>query len=138
MFTRKPTNSSRYAFDVIGEIFFGGMFGFLEKSEDHGAYIASLDALMPVLCISAIGPFYMRPFIMCSAIILPAALKAVKAIAGIQKAAIAASQKRLEEIKDGKDSRGDMLQQIFDIVQEKGEKLNFTEREATLEAYIAM
>jgi hypothetical protein len=46
----------RYAFDVIGEIFLGSMFGSLKNSMDHNAYIASLDACVLVLCISAIGP----------------------------------------------------------------------------------
>ncbi|KAF2790230.1 cytochrome P450 [Melanomma pulvis-pyrius CBS 109.77] len=127
-----------YAFDVIGEIFFGNMFGFLEKSEDHGAFIASLDALMPVLCISAIAPWYMRPFIMASAIVVPAALKAVKAVDGIRKAAVEAAGKRKKEIDDGVAHRNDMLQQLFDIVREKGEKVNFTDKEATLEAWVAM
>jgi hypothetical protein len=31
-----------------------------------------------------------------------------------------------------------MLQQLFDIVREKGEKVNFSSDEATLEAYVAM
>ena len=132
------TDSSRYAFDVIGEIFFGDMFGFLQNSEDHGAFIASLDALMPVLCISAIGPTYMRPLIMCSAIVIPAAFKAVKAIDGIRKAAVVASSKRMKEIEDGAVPRTDMLQQLFDTVRDKGEKVNFSSREATLEAYVAM
>lgn len=134
----KPANSHRYTFDVVGEVFFGGMFGFLEHSEDHGAYIASLDALMPVLCISAIAPYYLRPLIMCSAIVIPAVFRAVKAIEGIQQAAIAATQKRLGEMRAGEATRTDMLQQLFAIVQEKGEKVNFSEREATLEAFIAM
>lgn len=114
------------------------MFGFLEKSEDHGAFIASLDALMPVLCISAIAPWYMRPFIMASAIVVPAALKAVKAVDGIRKAAVEAAGKRKKDIDDGVAHRNDMLQQLFDIVREKGEKVNFTDKEATLEAWVAM
>ncbi|KAF2023029.1 cytochrome P450 [Setomelanomma holmii] len=127
-----------YAFDVIGEIFFGSMFGFLEKGEDHGEFIASLDALMPVLCITAIGPTYLRPLIMSSAIVSPTALRAVKALEGIRQAALAAGGKRKRDIEDGVAHRNDMLQQLFDIVREKGEKVNFSSDEATLEAYVAM
>jgi type IV secretory pathway TrbL component len=123
---------------VIGEIFFGDMFGFLENSEDHGAYIASLDALMPVLCIAAIAPGYLRPLIMGSAIVIPAAFKAIKAIDGIRKAAVDATNKRLKDIEMSSARRGDMLQQLFDVVREKGEKVNFNTSEATLEAYVAM
>jgi hypothetical protein len=128
----------RYAFDVIGEIFFGNMFGFLEKSEDHGAFIASLDALMPVLCIAAIAPWYVRPFVMGSAIVIPAAFRAVKAVDGIRAAAVEAAGKRKKQITDDTVKRNDMLQQLFDIVAEKGEKVNFTDSEVTLEAWVAM
>jgi hypothetical protein len=123
---------------VIGEVFFGKMFGFLEKSEDHGAFIASLDQLMPVLCISAVATSYVRPLIMSSAIFIPAALKAIKAIDGIRKAAVEAASTRKKSIEDGDPARHDMLQQLFEIVREKGEKVNFSDREATLEAYVAM
>lgn len=123
---------------MVGEIFFGDMFGFLQNNEDHGAFIASLDALMPVLCMAAIAPSYVRPIIMTSAIAIPAVLKAVKAIDGIRKAAVAAAVKRMKSIEAGAAVRNDMLQQLFDIVQEKGEKVNFSSREATLEAYVAM
>jgi hypothetical protein len=123
---------------VVGEIFFGDMFGFLENSEDHGAYIASLDALMPVLCIAAIAPGYLRPLIMSSAIIIPAAFQAVKAIDGIRRAAVEATSRRLKSIEMSSARRNDMLQQLFDVVREKGEKVNFSTSEATLEAYVAM
>ncbi|KAH4222840.1 hypothetical protein HBH64_162310 [Parastagonospora nodorum] len=127
-----------YAFDVIGEVFFGKMFGFLEKSEDHGAFIASLDALMPVSCIAAIAPSYVRPIIMTLAIFLPAGLKAIKAIDAIRDAAVTAASTRKKSIEDGDPARHDMLQQLFEIVREKGEKVNFSDREATLEAHVAM
>jgi hypothetical protein len=123
---------------VVGEIFFGDMFGFLQNSEDHGAFIASLDALMPVLCMAAIAPSYVRPIIMTSAIAIPAVLKAVKAIDGIRKAAVSAASRRMINIEEDAPVRNDMLQQLFDIVREKGEKMNFSSREATLEAYVAM
>jgi hypothetical protein len=138
LLSRAIANAYRYAFDVIGEIFFGNMFGFLEKSEDHGAFIASLDALMPVLCISAIAPWYLRPFVMGSAIVIPAAFRAVKAVDGIRAAAVEAAGKRKKQIADGSVKRNDILQQLFDIVGEKGEKVNFTDKEATLEAWVAM
>ncbi|KAH9882373.1 hypothetical protein J1614_000609 [Plenodomus biglobosus] len=127
-----------YSFDVIGEIFFGDMFGFLEKSEDHGAFIASLDALMPVLCVAAIAPTYLRPLVMGSAIVIPTALKAVKAIDGIRKAAATSVVKRMKENANGIEHRNDMLQQLFDIVHEKGEKVDFSSDEVKQESYVAI
>jgi hypothetical protein len=114
------------------------MFGFMRNSEDHGAFIASLDALMPVLCISAIAPSYLRTLVMGSAVFIPAGLAAIKAIDGIRKAAVEAVNRRKGEMKDGVAHRTDMLQQLFDIVHEKGEKVNFTSDEVTLEAWVAM
>jgi len=114
------------------------MFGFMEKSEDHGGFIASLHALMPFLCIGAIAPTYVRPFIMGSAIFVPAAFRAVKAVDGIRKAAIEAAGKRKADLDAGVPHRNDLLQQLFNIVQEKGEKVNFTSNEATLESWVAM
>lgn len=110
----------------------------MAKSEDHGGFIASLDALMPFLCIAAIAPTYLRPFIMGSAIFVPAAFRAVKAVDGIRKAAVEAATKRKKEIDSGVPHRNDLLQQLFDIVREKGEKVNFTSSEATLESWVAM
>ncbi|KAF2022781.1 cytochrome P450 pisatin demethylase-like protein [Setomelanomma holmii] len=79
-----------YAFDVIGEIFFGTVF------------------------------------------------KAVRAVDGIRKAAITATNKRIQDMKKGGASQKDILLQLLNIVREKGEKANFGTSEATLEAYTAM
>jgi hypothetical protein len=75
---------------------------------------------------------------MTSAMVVPSVLRAVKAIDGIRKAAVAAAGKRINNIESGNPVRNDMLQQLFDIVREKGEMINFSSREATMEAYVAM
>jgi hypothetical protein len=132
------TDLAQVCFRCHGEVFFGDTFGFLGESKDRGAFIASLDALMSVLCISAIAPSYVRPLIMTSAILIPAALEAVKAIEGIRKAAVEAASKRKKSIKEAQPARHNLLQQLFEIVRKKGEKVNFSDREATLDAYMAM
>jgi hypothetical protein len=76
--------------------------------------------------------------IMASSILYPAGLKAVRAIDGIRKAAIAATANRIQDIDQGNAHQDDMLLQLLDIVREKGEKMNFSRSEATLEAYTAM
>lgn len=127
-----------YAFDVVGELSFGNMFGFMEKDTDIGGWIGALDALMPVLCIAAIAPTYLRPIIMGSAILIPTVFKALKSFEGIHTAAVDVVAKRVKEINAGTADRIDMLQQFSKIVREKGDKVNFTDSEVTLEAYIAM
>lgn len=48
--------SPRYAFDVIGEVFFGHMFGFMEYRHDHASLITSLQQILPVISTVALSP----------------------------------------------------------------------------------
>ncbi|OAL17876.1 hypothetical protein AYO22_11220 [Fonsecaea multimorphosa] len=41
----------RFAFDVIGELFYGSMFGFLKERRDVGGYMATLDGLIPFFTV---------------------------------------------------------------------------------------
>ncbi len=50
MYCRHLPYVQGYAFDVIGELYFGRMFGFMAYSHDHENYIHSLDTLMPLVC----------------------------------------------------------------------------------------
>jgi hypothetical protein len=114
------------------------MFGFLEHSEDHGNFIASMESLLPFICISAVAPTYMRALIVASGIFLPAVWKALKAMDGLRRAAVEAASKRRKDLEDGVAHRSDLLQQLFNIVREKGDKVNFSHDEAALESYVAM
>lgn len=57
-----------YAFDVIGELYFGRMFGFMETGQDYQSLIYSLDVLNPLITSLAVLAIYARPFIQLSAI----------------------------------------------------------------------
>ncbi|KAH7413960.1 cytochrome P450 [Phaeosphaeria sp. MPI-PUGE-AT-0046c] len=127
-----------YAFDVIGEIFFGKTFGFLRNSEDHGTYIASLDALIPFVCTVAVAPWHIRPFVGALIAIVPAAVAAARSLDLIRTATLTAVGGRMKSIQEGVPQRGDIMNQLFDIVHEKGEKVNFSHREIALETYSAM
>lgn len=127
-----------YAFDVIGELSFGNMFGFMEKNTDINGWIEALDALMPVLCVAAIAPTYYRTLILGSSILNPTVFKALKSFEGIHTASVDCVDKRVNEINAGTAERIDMLQQFSKIVREKGAQHNFTDNEVKLEAYIAM
>lgn len=50
-----------YAFDVVGELFFGKQFGFMENRHDYGNYIESLDILLPAVATACVLPSYVRP-----------------------------------------------------------------------------
>ena len=53
----------RYAFDIIGAVFFGKQFGFMEDRHDHGKYIESvhLASTYPVLTkLSVFVPWHKK------------------------------------------------------------------------------
>lgn len=129
----------RYTFDVVGELFFGRMFGFLEKSEDHNNWIHSLDALMPLLCVTCIAPSYMRNFILASALVIPGSVAALQAIAKINAAAKSCVSDNLA-LKDEDESkaRTDILTQLYNIYKEKGDKVDFHMGDIEQESWVAL
>ncbi|GAB7353809.1 hypothetical protein MBLNU459_g4187t1 [Dothideomycetes sp. NU459] len=136
--------SERYAFDVVGELYFGRMFGFMQHRHDHGNYIESLDALIPGICATAVSASYARPLILASSLLLPTVRKGLKAIDHIAAAAKACVARRVEEQScagagaDGGVPRRDLLQQLLEIQQSKGEKVDFGRGEVEQEAYVAL
>ena len=130
---------SRYAFDVIGELYFGRMFGFLKTGSDHGSWIHSLDLLMLFLCLTAVAPSHTRPLILMSAIVVPGSLKALKAIKTIGEAARSCVAQRFDNAaRDLEPNRTDLLDQLYSIHLEKGEKVDFNRGEIEQEAYVAL
>ncbi|KIX04389.1 uncharacterized protein Z518_05257 [Rhinocladiella mackenziei CBS 650.93] len=128
-----------YAFDVIGELYFGRMFGFMEHCHDHESWIHSLDLLMPFLCMTAVAPTYIRPLILGSALVVPGSLKALKAVENIGKASRNCVAKRFEETsKNEGPRRTDILDQLFAIQQEKGDKVDFKLGDIEQEAYVGL
>lgn len=115
------------------------MFGFMENSHDHEDYIHSLDTLMPLVCLSAIAPAYSRPFILVLAAFSSSIRKALQAIDHIAAAARACVAKRIESA-NAKDmsSRLDILHQLLEIIQTKGEKVDFGVHEIEYEAYVGL
>ncbi|KAK4935422.1 hypothetical protein LTR10_023527 [Elasticomyces elasticus] len=128
-----------YAFDVIGELYFGRMFGFLETGADHGSWIESLDLLMPFLCMTAVAPTYVRSLILMSALVVPGSLKALKAIDNIGVAARKCVAERFDTAsKDEGQHRTDIVEQLHEIHLEKGEKVDFQIGDIQQEAYVAL
>ncbi|KAL2287484.1 hypothetical protein FJTKL_05916 [Diaporthe vaccinii] len=99
-----------YAFDVIGELYLGEMFGFLQKNHDHGGVdplVRPADALpVSMRRRTCFSPYVARRF-----------------DEGTQ----------LETRK-----RTDMLQQLHDVHLEKGDKVDFHMGDVEQEAYVAL
>jgi hypothetical protein len=127
---------TRYAFDVIGELFFSRMFGFMEHAHDHAGYINALDELIPIIAVACVMPSYLRlPVMICSAII-PRVFKALKALDHIGTAAGDSVHERQHELATNKfNDREDMLQSFFDIMHKKGSEKDFGLTEVKMEVY---
>lgn len=131
-----------YAFDVIGELYFGQMFGFLEKEIDYQNLIRSLDTLNPIIGSAAVSASYARPMIMISAVAsssVRSGLKAIDHVVSVAKSCVKKRQDELDANKTGGEQpRRDLLQQLFEIMHEKGEKVDFGIPEIQYEAYVAL
>lgn len=129
-----------YANDIIGELYFGKAFGFLEKSYDHGGWMHSLELLMPFLCMCAVAPAFVRPLVLASSLAVPGALKALKAVENIATSARACVSQRFDQGAqlETEEKRTDMLQQLYDIHLEKGSKVDFNMGDIEQEAYVAL
>jgi hypothetical protein len=129
----------RYAFDVIGQLFFSRMFGFLAQAADVRGYIAALDTLMPIVTAAANMPSYLRPFFLMGGAVLPHIRKAMTSVKTIEVAAKDAVGERFTLIKNG-DAGGkeDILNSLFEVMETKGEKVDFGLTEITVEIYVAL
>ncbi|CEJ86201.1 hypothetical protein VHEMI04037 [[Torrubiella] hemipterigena] len=130
-----------YTFDVIGELFFGKTFGFMEKAEDHEGYIRSLDRLLPVMAAAAVATPVTRFCILGSSMFSSDVRKALKALDHIAEAARACVQTRLDaggkqDTADG--PRRDLMAHHLSIVHDKGEAVDFGICEVQYEAYVAI
>lgn len=139
----------RYAFDVIGELFFSRKFGFMENAHDHEGYIHALDLLVPFIAVACAMPAYMRPLFLASGAMLPPVFNALGALRHIETASDACVAQRRQDStrdEDGRrrrsqgqgQSQKDMLDGFFDILRSKGEAKDFTLTEVKMEVYGAL
>lgn len=128
-----------YAYDVIGELYFGRMFGFLENSEDFHGWIHSLDLLTPFICMTAVAPKFVRPMIMASALVVPGSLQALRAIENIATSAKEMVAGRFGTVDlETMERREDIAGQLYGIHVEKGAKVDFMIGDIEQEAYNAI
>jgi hypothetical protein len=128
----------RYTFDVIGAVFFGKQFGFLEDSHDYGKYIESVHLAMPFLSVVAMAPHYCRPILMATAVTIPSLLKAVIAVNGIRTISITNTKQQMKNSEDTTSKRRDILAQLLTVVHEKGEKVDLSHNDVTAEMWSGM
>lgn len=90
-----------YAFDVIGELFYGQQFGFMKNRHDYGHYIESLDTLLPAVAVACVLPSYVRPLQVLGHLLPPMhrALQCYNNIVAAAKQAVGQRQKLMQENK---------------------------------------
>ncbi|KAL2821429.1 cytochrome P450 [Aspergillus cavernicola] len=84
-----------YAYDVIGELYFSKMFGFLQAGGDHLGYIDATDDLIPVQFLATNMPTYVRGLFMLTGILFPKVRGALKALGNLTDATNAMLKDRL-------------------------------------------
>jgi hypothetical protein len=127
----------RYAYDVIGELYFSKMFGFLEAGGDHLGYIDATDDLIPVQFLAGIMPTYVRSLFMLTGILLPKVRGALKALGNLTDATKAMLKDRVAALQsDSKEPpRADILGKLLDISHKRGKELDFELDDVKMESF---
>ncbi|KAG4288531.1 hypothetical protein FPRO06_06183 [Fusarium proliferatum] len=118
-----------FAFDVIGELFYGKQFGFMENSHDYQGYIETLDTLLPAVATSCVLPFYLRPLHVLGHLI-PPLHKALKGYDDIVVAAKETVARRQHEV-----DKGTVERLLFSIAASKN---GFTLADVATEAWVSL
>lgn len=131
--------SSRYAFDVLGELFYGKMFGFMSERTDVGNYIKAIDSLLPAFSIGGTVPSYLTKLFLASTILFsPSVRGALGAIKHLESASKSAVQRRKKEVEENKDNKRDMIRKMLEINADRGEKINFTYQDIHVESHSSL
>ncbi|KAK1478524.1 hypothetical protein CCUS01_04870 [Colletotrichum cuscutae] len=125
-----------YTFDIIGELFYGRAFGFLDEGKDQNNWIKSLDEMIPFVCLMGVAPPALRRFIGIGTMLTSAGKEIAKGVKNIGE-----SSARL--MKDAYESRleaprTDMAQQVFAIYEKNGEKYDYRWGDVEQESYGAL
>ncbi|KAL6719344.1 hypothetical protein ACLMJK_003583 [Lecanora helva] len=125
-----------YAFDVLGELFYGKMFGFLHQRKDVGGYIEAIDSLLPAFTIGGTVPSYLtKIYFLCTVLLSHRVRGALGAVKHIENASTAAVEQRSQEVSKSKDEKHDMLRKMLEITHERGDRLNFTYDDICVESH---
>ncbi len=115
------------------------MFGFMAQAGDYRGYITALDCLLPMLTIACVMPSYIRPFFLTGGAIFPRILKALMSLKNVETAAKDAVAERSALMKKGEaEGKEDILNSLFEVMETKGEKVDFGLTEIIVEVYVAL
>ncbi|KAL8920034.1 MAG: hypothetical protein Q9208_006489 [Pyrenodesmia sp. 3 TL-2023] len=125
-----------YAFDVLGELFYGKTFGFMHERRDIGGYMKAIDSLLPAFTIGGTLPSYLtKMYFLATVIISPSVRGALGAVKHIEEASKTAVERRGQELAAEKDNRHDILRKMLEIDADRGGKINFTYQDIYVESH---
>ncbi|KAL4967349.1 cytochrome P450 [Aspergillus stella-maris] len=124
-----------YAFDVLGELFYGQTFGMIETRSDVGGYMESIESLLPIFTIGGTLPSWLTPIYLIYKISFSASLRgAINATKRITIASQEAIQRRSRELADHSNNKPDILRKMLEIVADRGAKVKFTTKHILVES----
>ena len=124
---------------MLGELFYGKMFGFLRQHTDIGGYMKAIDSLLPAFTIGGTLPSYLTKLYFLSTVILsPSVRGALGAVKHIAHASETAVENRKREMAERDDDRQDMLRKMLEINADRGEKIDFTHQHICVESHSSM
>jgi len=129
----------KYTFDVIGEIFYGreGGFGFLRDNIDYNNWCHILKVMPPWVSAIMDLPKGLRTLYMMSQMVFKESRDGLKGFFTIIEQSHVAVKERREELASSKvTTRHDVLSKLCKIVDEEGEKLDFTDLDVTTELWM--
>lgn len=131
--------SCRYAFDVLGVLFYGKTFGFMSERTDVGNYMKAINSLLPAFTIGGTVPSYLTKLYLISTILFsPSGRGALGAVKHLENASEAAVKRRKQEIEENKDDKRDLLRKMLEIDADRGQTINFTYPHICVESHSSM
>ena len=128
----------KYTFDVIGEIFYGrkGGFGFIRDNIDYNNWMKLMETMAPAASANTYVPYGFRTLFFGSEMIFPETRVGAKGFFDVIAQSHEAVAHRIEERKQGKVKRNDLLTKLLDLVDNSDDpKTRFTVKDVTAEIW---
>lgn len=106
-----------FTFDVIGELFFGQQFGFMEKKHDHEGWMETIENFFPFNIARCILPNYLRSLVSIAGLFSRKVRKGIPAMRTLAEAGIEGVAKRQIQLQREEPTRQDMLAKAFSIYE---------------------
>lgn len=127
----------RYTFDIIGDLFFGKPYGFLEEERDIDNMMAAAASVAPFEGMMGMAPPWSRPLMMWM-LAIPNIARGIMYFKAVMTKGREIVTNRLREIENQQKTRPDMVGKMLQVVVEKGLKVDWTTKDVEQECFVAM